>query len=373
MNNKNKFGFLSRIFKIKNYEESLAERRKKILVEHLKKVREEKRKEHKRFRLKTYLQKAGMALEEHDISKWIFNFCIIINLAVSLYLMYFFSVSFGYTLTYVIFIMFVLWVFVFTAALFALWLFFYIFLDLKIFRRKVTIEQVLPDFLQLVASNIRAGLPIDKALWSAIRPRFGVLAKEIEDVAKETMTGEDLEVALRRFSEKYDSDTLKRSITLLIEGINSGGEIAGLLNKILINIRESQIIKKEMAANVTTYIIFITFATIFAAPFLFALANQLLIIMSKMTTIASASGAATSVNTGFSMAFSTIAITSSDFKIFAVCSLLVTSFFSAIIVAIINKGDVKSGIKYVPIFTILTLLIFFAVSLLLNKLIGGMF
>ncbi|MDO8740979.1 MAG: type II secretion system F family protein [Candidatus Woesearchaeota archaeon] len=369
--NKSKLSFLKNIFKTKKHEESLVERRKKIFIEHLRKTREEKKKERKRLKLRAYLERAGLALEEHNISKWIFDFCVLINLAISFYLMYFFSVNLGYTLAYVIFTMFFLWIFVFIAILLLLWLIFYVFLDLKIFKRKVTIEQVLPDFLQLTASNVRAGMPIDRALWSAIRPRFGVLAKEVEDVAKETMTGEDLEAALQRFSDRYDSDTLKRSVTLIIEGIGSGGEIADLLNKIALNIKESQTIKKEMSANVTTYMIFISFATVLAAPFLFALSNQLLIVINKMTGIAGAGASSAAV--GFPISFSNVAITPADFKIFAICSLLVTSFFSAIIVAIINKGDVKSGIKYVPVFMIVTLLIFLGVSIVLERLLGGIF
>ena len=68
-------------------------------------------------------------------------------------------------------------------------------------------------------------MTIDKALWYAVRPKFGVLANEIETVAKETMKGEDLKIALQKFADKYDSILLKRSISLLSEGIDAGGEI----------------------------------------------------------------------------------------------------------------------------------------------------
>ena len=42
---------------------------------------------------------------------------------------------------------------------------------------------VLADFLGLTSSNISAGMPIDRALWFAVRPKFGILAREIEEVA----------------------------------------------------------------------------------------------------------------------------------------------------------------------------------------------
>ena len=74
------------------------------------------------------------------------------------------------------------------------------------------IEENLPDYLEFTSANLRAGMPIDRALWFAVRPRFGVLAKEIEDVAKRTLAGEDLHVALVDFAKKYDSQILLRSV-----------------------------------------------------------------------------------------------------------------------------------------------------------------
>ena len=227
---------------------------------------------------------------------------------------------------------------------------------------------MLPDFLQLTSANIRAGMTIEKALWYAVRPRFGVLAREIETVAKDTMGGKDLKDALKTFSEKYDSDVLKKSVALLTEGIEAGGEIGSLLNKIALNIQESKVMRKEMAANVTTYVIFISFATIAAAPFLFALSAQLIGIIKGLT-----STMGPTASYGFAISFTGGGITPTDFKIFAVISLLITSFFSSVIIATIKKGDVKSGIKYIPIFMVSTIILFFLANWVLSSLLGQFF
>ena len=120
-------------------------------------------------------------------------------------MIYHFSTTFGITWATILLSIITLWILVFIVLLFLLWVLFYIIIDLKIFKRKVDIEDVLADYLQLTASNIRAGMTIDRALWYAVRPRFGVLANEIETVAKETMRGEDLKTALQKFADKYDS------------------------------------------------------------------------------------------------------------------------------------------------------------------------
>ena len=270
---------------------------------------------------------------------------------------------------YVLFVMTLVWILIFIGVVFFVWLMFYFMLDFKIFQRKVSIEEVLADFLQLTSANIRAGMPIDKALWFSVRPRFGVLANEVEIVAKETISGKDLEDALTDFTKKYNSNLLTRSINLLIEGIKAGGEVGDLLNSISANISESRLMKKEMAANVTTYVIFITFATTIAAPVLFALAQQLLHIISNL---ASTMERPVGISGGFSTAFSTLTIQPMDFRIFSIAMLTITSFFSASIIAIIKRGSIKGGFKYIPTFIIVALIIFYVASFVLEGMLGGL-
>jgi Flp pilus assembly protein TadB len=323
--------------------------------------------EHRRTRLKYYIERAGVTVESHRLSKVIFNLCIIINLAISFYLIYRFSTDLKYGVLYLSFLMFFIWAVVFIVLLLSLWLLFYVIVDLRVFKRKVGIEEVFADFLQLTSANIRAGMPIDQALWYAVRPQFGVLANEIEIVAKETMSGEDLESALKKFADKYDSIMLKRSINLLVEGIEAGGEIGDLLNKIAMDIQESKILKKELAANVTTYVIFISFATIVAAPLLFALSSHLLnIVNNLMSKLDIPSGV-----TSFSINLSGAGMSINDFRIFAITCLIITSYFSSIIIATIKKGEIKAGVKYIPIFMISTVILFLIFSIVIGKMFGN--
>src|SRR3989344_967273 len=152
-----------------------------------KKVKENAKKraiiQQRKHKLRFYLEKAGLELKPKKISKLLFNLCILINLIISFYLIYHFSANLGFTWGTVVISMVTLWFLVFIVILFALWVLLYVVIDLKIFRRKLDIEEVLPDFLQLTSSNIKSGMTIDRALWYSVRPRFGVLAKEIETVA----------------------------------------------------------------------------------------------------------------------------------------------------------------------------------------------
>lgn len=319
--------------------------------------------------LKDYLEKAGLEISAKQVTKKIFKISIYICLAISLIIIIT-NIVFkkGFVDLFVFLLGFWFTVFFFLFAL--IWILYLFYLDMKIFKRTRAVEAVFPDFLQLTSSNISAGMPIDKALWYAVRPSFGVLANEIEIVAKDTIAGEDLSTALTNFGRKYDSKVIQRSISLLLEGMAAGGEMADLLNKIALNIEETRILRKEMAASVTTYVIFITFATIIAAPVLFGLATQLLEVIKAITT--SLASSITTSSSFFSFSFSSESIKTTDFRIFSYLMLIISSFSSACIVSIIRKGRVKAGLTRIPIFIIIAVISYTIASVIIRGMFSSM-
>jgi flagellar protein FlaJ len=347
-------------------------------IEELKRKNKEKlakkriRKLKQKSGIEKHLQKAGIYITKHQLFNKLFNTALITNILITAFLIYFFSVNYGYPWLYVILMTVFVWVILFFGLLFVVYLAFYIFLDLKILQRKLDIEEVLPDFLQLTSANVRAGMPIDKALWFAVRPRFGVLAKEIETVAKEVISGEELNISLQRFADKYNSDLVKRSVNLMIEGIEAGGEIGELLNKISTDIQEARLVRKEMSADVMTYVIFITFAAIGAAPLLMALSYNLLSVIYMILGKVAVGGAAMAA-ANMPIQISRVSVQPSDFMIFSIIVLTITAFFSSLIVAIIQKGSVVQGLKYIPAFITVALLLFLGMSKVFGVLLAGFF
>jgi pilus assembly protein TadC len=243
------------------------------------------------------------------------------------------------------------------------------YFDAQIYNRTKQIEEVLPDFLQLASANISAGMPIDRALWLAVRPRFGILAKEIEEIARSTISGDELTTGLLNFAKKYDSKLLKESMNLLVAGLESGGEIGELLDKIATNIVDTKIMKKEIGASVTTYVIFIGVASVLVAPFLFALSGQLLVIVQS---IAGNLGGG-STNGSLAISFSADSIKLSDYRIFAMTLLAITTYFSASIIGVIKKGNAKEGLKNYPLFVIVALIGYVVLGWGFGLLFGGLF
>lgn len=335
----------------------------------------EKKKSTEKYRvtkgLQDFLLKAGIDKNPREAHKKIIIFDLILLVSL-IFLLIIAGIVLSTPISRIFTLIFIFLTFLAAAIYMLSLLVVFVYLDYKIYSRTKQVEEVLPDFLQLTAANIGAGMPIDKALWLAVRPRFGVLAKEIEEIAKATIAGEDLEKALINFSNKYDSKILKESINLLIAGLEAGGEIAELLSKISINIQETKLMQKEIAANVMTYVIFIAVATIGAAPFLFALSFQLLETTQAITSNVQMddSGGSSAM---FSFNFSGEGISLDNFTNFALLMIVISSIFSVFIISVIRKGSVKEGFKLIPVFIGVSVLIFLVSKILFSSLLGGFF
>ncbi len=235
---------------------------------------------------------------------------------------------------------------IFFAVLIILLIYFY--LDIRIYQRTKKMEELLPDFLQIVSSNLKGGMSFENSLFGAIKPRFSVLANEMSEVSKKVMTGYSVGVALQEFSSKYDSPMLGRSIDLMISEVESGGHITDVIDNLVGTLKETQTLKKDISASAVTYMIFIGAIVIFIAPLLFALSYHLLIIImgfvGKLSSVTARSDLPL-------LSVKQVQVDPFQFKIFSYAALLIISFFSSMIVSILEKGSIKSGLKYIPVFT----------------------
>jgi len=259
---------------------------------------------------------------------------------------------------------------IYFVAFFVVLIFFYIWLSVKKYNRKNKIESVLADYLQLVSTNVSSGMTIDQALWYAVRKRFGILSYEVEIVAKKIMGGVEVDVALIDFAEKYDSDILKKSVALLVEGMKSGGKLGGLISKISWNIKENQLMKKQLASDTTVYVMFIGFSTLIAAPILFALSHRIIIVMTDIMSQIDLSSAV-GVSTKMPITELGSGLDQSDFKIFAYLSMFVTSVFSSLIIGSVRSGNIKGGVKLIPIFVLISFVLFLLASVILTHFFSG--
>ena len=335
------------------------------------KISKVRKRKHERQRLQNYFNKAGYTFSEATLVKFMSFLSAFIAVLTSAYVVYARDVlaQGTFSIAWTVF-----WVSISTipVAYLSSALAFFVVTDLRITARRVALEKVLPEYLHLTAANIRAGMSVDQALWSALKPKFGILAKDIEFVAKQNMVGEKLTKALDDFANKYDSKVLKRTISLINEGIEAGSEIGNLLENVALSIEDIQTRKESMAANVTSNVIFIMFSVLFAAPFLFAVSVQLLRVVHVMgESFLDMNSFGDVIN--FSLSLSADAVKESDFMIFCFVSLFLSSVMANVIIATIKTGRAGDAIKNIPITAGVAILVFLAANWGLGTVFGGLF
>lgn len=247
----------------------------------------------------------------------------------------------------------------------------YVFLMLRIDSRRKAVEAVLPDFLLLASANVRGGMNIDQALWYAAKPEFGLLSAEIEMVARRTFGGEPFEKALDRLKNRFASRSLNRAVSLIKQGLVSGGEIANILERTGEEARQTQLIKKEISTSLLMYVIFIAFAAALATPFLFAVAHQLLarleIVFAQVPDLSTAQYSEFASAGTFGMVkFSKVPVSSDDFLLFSVVTLILTIAFSSLIIGVIQHGEKKEGLKFFPLLLMIAIAVYLIMGAVLT-------
>jgi len=253
----------------------------------------------------------------------------------------------------------------------------YLWLNITAESKGKYVEKILPDALQLVASNMKAGLTAEKSFLVSARPEFGPLEVELRRAAKKIAAGERVEEAFAGISEKIKSKTLERTIWLISEGIKSGGEIGDLLIELSDDLRDQESIQGEISANISMYILLIFFAAAFGAPLLFGISSFIVqILASQMANIPSIAPAATQGLPSNLTAFSTFgsnagARISVDFiMLFSMVSLSLTTIFASLTIGVINTGKEKDGLKYILLIGLIGFSLFFIVRFLLTSFFG---
>ncbi|MDP2908185.1 MAG: type II secretion system F family protein, partial [Nanoarchaeota archaeon] len=248
--------------------------------------------------------------------------------------------------------------------------FVYMWISLSIEAKAVFMEKALPDALQLMSSNLRAGLTPEKALLLSARPEFGPLTTEINRVGKEIAIGKDIDEALLGITKRVKSDKISKTVMLIVSGIRAGGELASLLDQTARNLRDQDFVDQKIRSSVRMYVIFIFSAVGLGAPMLYGLSSFLVEVMTNVL-----GKVEIPKTTTMSMPINITQVSISiDFVIkYVITSLIITSILGSMVLGLINKGEEKQGLKYAPVLIGITLAVFFLVRFFINNLLTGLF
>jgi len=310
--------------------------------------------------LKTRFYKAGIEADPHKFIRATFYITLAL-LAVSLFALGAYLLSLGSSLITIIGFAVAWWIVGFILFYFIVLMSANAFLNYKAFKRRLEVEKVLPEYLRLVATNYRSGLPLHKALIASNRPRFGVFSREIEMVAKISKVKGNFSKALEIFGKKFDSKVMERAMSSISISVRSGSSVSSLLEDIADNITKMRSMRMRLAASVKNYVIFIVVAGIIIAPLMFSMSYHLNMTIGDIKDRLDDQGGGTP--TGAQQSFITSVggdggVIPSDFDIFATLMILTNSVVSGLVIGMIKYGNFHQGMRNIPVFMVTSIILY---------------
>ncbi|MGI0100226.1 MAG: type II secretion system F family protein [Candidatus Micrarchaeaceae archaeon] len=248
----------------------------------------------------------------------------------------------------------------------------YMFLEYRIDARKTKLEEMLPDYLQITSANLRSGIALDRAMLLAARPEFSFLSEDIKEMNRRIFGGENFDVSLRELAAKYRSYQLTHAVRMVLESLRYGGAMADLIEQISKDMRNQQMTQKEVSGQLFMYSIFIAFAGLIAAPVLYGLTAQMIIVTDAVWKGILAQNPGGLPSTGISfLKPSPPKITPQTYQNFSYVAIIVITGFASLIMSAISSGSAIKGLRYLPVFIIIGIVIFFIVKALIAGIFSG--
>ena len=119
------------------------------------------------------------------------------------------------------------------------------------------IDSIFPDFVRDVAASRRAGLTFTNAILFASKGSYGLLTEEIKKIAQQVSWGSSVEEALLAFSNRVNTISVHRTVSLIIEASRSGGNVADVLDVAANDAREIKVLETERRITMASYVVVI--------------------------------------------------------------------------------------------------------------------
>jgi len=130
-------------------------------------------------------------------------------------------------------------------------------LDRAIKARRERIARDLPDFLDILASTVRAGLALNGALVHAAESVAGPLHEELASALAEIRLGRPRSDALKGLAERVNEPQTRMMVTSIIQAERLGANLATVLRELALETRNQRwMLAEERAATIPVKMVF---------------------------------------------------------------------------------------------------------------------
>ncbi len=128
-------------------------------------------------------------------------------------------------------------------------------------------EEMFLEFSRDLSEGVASGIPISKSIINVAEKDYGTLSPNIKKLANQISLGIPFRRAITTFANDSRNRIVKRSVHIIIEAEESGGEIGTTLDNVAKSVGEIEDIKKERRSVVYNqvvqgYMIFLMFIVI---------------------------------------------------------------------------------------------------------------
>lgn len=215
-------------------------------------------------------------------------------------------------------------------------------------RRISKIDAIFPDFVRDLAESRRAGMTFTKAILFASKGDYGILTPEIQKISQQVSWGGSVSDALQAFAQRVNTKSIRRTITLIIEASNSGGNVADVLDVAAKDAREIKMLEAERRTNMASYVV-----VIYVGMFVF-LAIVLILCTSFIPAMVGSEGS--QGMQGIMGGGGTVSEKEISGTFYLAC--IIQAFGSALVAGVFEDGRFSSSVKHIFIMVLSTWLMF---------------
>jgi len=216
-------------------------------------------------------------------------------------------------------------------------------------KRQKDIEENFLEFVRSLVETVRSGISIPSAILNVSDKDFGELTPYVEKLANQIRLGIPIHEALLIFSKDTGNNVIKRSISVVIEAEESGGDIEDVLESVTQSVVQVKRVKEERKTStfsqiVQGYIIFFVFIAI-----MLVLQLKLFPTLLEFGSSVGSSGVGFGISLGAGDDF--------NFDIVFVAMILIQGFFVGLMIGKFSEGEIKYGIKHSLALMVIALLV----------------
>ncbi len=130
-------------------------------------------------------------------------------------------------------------------------------LNSAIEKRKRELYRELPDFLDMVATTVEAGIALNGAMAVAVDALSGPLRDEFQIVLSDIRLGRSRVEALAAFAKRAHQIDITTTVTAIVQAERLGGNIVSVLDELAKDARDKRLMRaEELAAQLPVKMVF---------------------------------------------------------------------------------------------------------------------